>query len=174
MHFKINIIKQALLVLLVVVMCGSCGYKFSGGGTLPSGTGVVCITIFNNRSSEAMFENTIANDLIYEFTRNGQKISKNEGDADSVMTGEVKSVSSETITRTGSLTSLESRVTISLLVQLKNRKGNILWENKNITDSEAYTVYSNNVVGNAAKKEALQEISERVASKIYAAMTEDF
>ncbi len=174
MYFKINIIKQALLILLIVATGASCGYKFSGGGTLPTGTGVVCITIFNNRSSEVMFENTIANGLIYEFTRNGQKISKNEGDADSVMTGEVKSVSSETITHTGSLTSLESRVTVSLLVQLKNRKGHTLWENKNITDSEAYTVDSDNVVDSAAKKEALQEISERLATKIYAEMTEEF
>lgn len=174
MCFKAYKIKLLLLLLFVVASGAGCGYKFSGGGKLPSGTGVICISLFSNRSSEVMLENTIANDLVYEFTRNGQKTSKDEGSADSIMTGEIKSVTSETVTHTTSLTSVENRVTVVLLAQLKNQKGSVLWEKSNITDSEVYAVDSDNTVDSSARKEALKKISERVATKIYSGMTEDF
>lgn len=172
---KSYIYKLVILFLLLSGAAGTgCGYKFSGGGTLPAGTGTVCIKLFNNRSSEQMFENTLANDLIYEFTRNGQKTVSEEGAADSVLSGEIKSVTSETVTHTDELTSVESRVTVVLKVQLISG-GNILWENNNITDSEVYTLDTDdNSQDSAAKKEALGELSERVAAKVYSGMTENF
>lgn len=173
-HRRYIVIKLILSLVSVVMAVAGCGYKFSGGGTLPSGTGVVCVSIFNNRTSEPMVENILANDLIYEFTRNGQNVSKTAGEADSVMTGEVMSVLSETVTHTESLTSIESRVTMTLSARLKDHQGKILWENSRITDSEVYTVDSDNVVDSAGKREALKKISARFASKIYAELTEDF
>lgn len=176
MYFKTYKIKLLLLLFFVIVSgtLVGCGYKFSGGGTMPSGTGMICISLFNNRTSEAMLENTIVNALVYEFTRNGQKISKNKESADSIMAGEIKSVNSETVTQTESLTSIESRVTVALSVLVKDQNGDVLWENRNISDSEVYTVSSNNSSDSAAKKEALRKISERISVKIYSGMTEDF
>lgn len=167
-------IKLILLLILITVSGAGCGYKFSGGGKMPAGTGEICISLFNNRSSETMLENTIMNDLVYEFTRNGQTTAKDEETADSVMTGEILSVTSDTVTHSGDLTSLESRVSVSLSVQVKNSKGSILWENLSIKDSEVYSVDSSNTIDSAAKKAALKKISERISVKIYSGMTEDF
>lgn len=166
---------KSILLLLIIIMAGAgCGYKFSGGGALPSGSGVICISIFKNRSSEARFENIIVNDLIYEFKRNGQQITDNEDGADSVLSGEIKSVLSGTVTHTDSLTSVESRVVVVADVWLKDQKGRVIWDANNIKDNEVYTVDSDNEAESMNRKAALKKLSRRFSSMVYARMTDNF
>ncbi len=171
----INYLYIVCIALLLALSATGCGYRFSGGGTLPSGSGDICISIFKNRSSESLFENTITNDIIYEFTRNGQKVSRNEAGADSVLTGTILSVTTESATRTSSLTSVEKKVKVHISAVLKSRKGKILWENSELRYEQLYEAdAANNEKEKSYRKEALAKMSERFAPALYANMTEDF
>ena len=175
MKTKSIIYKLSVALLLLVFIAAGCGYKFSGGGTLPSGTGAICIKIFENSSSETQLENTLTNDIIYEFTRNGQTVVRNEASADSVMIGRIISVSTESATRTTNLISVEKKVKVVIGVALQNRKGRILWENNELKYEQTFLAKADdNEAEKSYKKAALVKLSKRFSAALYANMTEDF
>ncbi len=171
-----SLLYKLLITLLLpgVLVAAGCGYRFSGGGTLPPGTGDICISIFENLSSESSLENSITNDVIYEFTRNGQSVVRSESDSDSVMNGIIMSVSTESSTRSTNLTSDEKKVKVYISVALKNRKGSVLWENSELRYEQTYLANIDNEAERANRKEALVKLSKRFAPALYARMTEKF
>ena len=174
MKTKSILYKLPVALLLLVFIAAGCGYRFSGGGTLPSGTGDICIKIFENSSSESLLENTLTNDIIYEFTRNGQTVVRTETSADSIMIGRIMSVSTESATRTTNLISVEKKVKVLIGVTLQNRKGRILWENNELKYEQRYLSDDNNETEKKYRKEALVKLSNRFSAALYAKMTEDF
>ena len=63
-------------VIIISLFFSACGYRFAGSGNLPEGIQTIAIDIFKNRTTETGLENTITNDLIYEFTRKGRSVQK--------------------------------------------------------------------------------------------------
>ena len=171
MFFKGKIIWIVFAILCFLAFLSACGYRFAGGGTLPSGINSVCVTIFENRTSEIGVENTFTNDLIYEFTRNGKIASIDKADA--FLSGVVKSMSIETVSRSGSHTPIERRVTITLDLKLTDNDGGILWS-KGISGNEAYDVASDKLSTEQNRRSAISILSERLAEKVYNRLTEDF
>ena len=163
-----------VLMLAGLLAASGCGYRFSGGGALPSGTGDICISIFENRSSETLLENSLTNDTIYEFTRNGQSVKRNESASESLMTGVILSVTTESTTRATNYTSVEKKVKVVISITLKNSKGKTLWENSELRCEETFQADTNNEIEKTYKKEALVKLSKRFASDLYAKMTENF
>ena len=120
MFFKGKIIWIVFAILCFLAFLSACGYKFAGGGTLPSGINSVCVTILENRTSEIGVENTFTSDIIYEFTKNGKIASIDKADA--LLSGVIKSMSIETISHSGAHTSLERRVKFTLDLKLTERR----------------------------------------------------
>lgn len=171
MFFKGKIIWIVFAILCFLAFLSACGYKFAGGGTLPSGINSVCVTILENRTSEIGVENTFTNDLIYEFTRNGKFASIDKADA--LLSGVVKSMSIETISHSGAQTSLERRVKFTLDLKLTDQNGRILWS-KGISDNEAYDVVSDKLSTEQNRHNAISTLSTRLAEKVYNSLTADF
>lgn len=171
MFFKGKIIWIVFAILCFLAFLSACGYKFAGGGSLPSGINSVCVTILENRTSEIGVENTFTSDLIYEFTRNGKIASLNKADA--LLSGVVKSMSIETISRSGTQTSVERRVTIILDLKLTDNDGRIIWS-KGISGNEAYDVASDKLSTEQNRRSAISTLSTRLAEKVYNSLTEDF
>ena len=173
MFFKVKIIWIVFAILWFLAFLSACGYRFAGGGTLPSGIKSVCVTILANRTSETGVENTFTNDLIYEFTRNGKIASIDKADA--LLSGVVKSMSIETISRSGAHTSIERRVTVTLDLKLTDNDGRIIWSVKGVSGNEAYKVVSDNKLSTEQnRRNAISTLSERLAEKIYNSLTENF
>ncbi len=172
MFFKGKIIGIVFAILCFLVFLSACGYRFAGGGSLPSGIKTVCVTILVNRTSETGVENTFTNDLIYEFARHGKIASIDKADA--LLSGVVKSMSIETISHSGAHTSLERRVKFTLDLKLTDNHGKIIWS-KSVSGNEAYDVVSDNkLTTEQNRRSAISTLSERLAEKVYNRLTEDF
>ena len=172
MFFKGKIVWIVFAILWFLAFLSACGYRFAGGGTLPSGIKSVCVTILENRTSEIGVENTFTNDLIYEFTRNGKIASIDKADA--LLSGVIRSMSIETISHRGAHTSRERRVTFTLDLKLTENDGRIIWSAKGVSGNEAYDVESDKLKTEQNRRNAISTLSERLAEKVYNSLTEDF
>ena len=166
-------IKTSFLVLFVGFMACACGYRFAGSGKLPGQTKTVFVDVLENRSAETGIENIFTADLRYEFIRN--QMGANREAAEGVLSGVIKSLWVETVSRRGENTSQERRVAASLDLRLKDRKGKIIWTAENLSVSEAYTVIAaDKTAGDSNKRAAIVKLSKRLAENIYYRLTDDF
>ncbi|GBC59921.1 hypothetical protein DENIS_0863 [Desulfonema ishimotonii] len=165
--------KNFLIAIALVVAFTGCGYRFTGSGTLPGGIQTVSVAIFENRTAETGIEATFANDLIYEFTRNGNTV-RPVGQADASLTGVISSMSIETVSRKGQITSLERQIKGTVSVTLTDREGKEIWSVKDISEEEAYGIMSEKVATDYNKRAAIDTLSRRLAERIYDRMTQTF
>ncbi|RZB35113.1 MAG: hypothetical protein SRB1_00881 [Desulfobacteraceae bacterium Eth-SRB1] len=172
MFFKGKIIWIVFAVLWFLAFSSACGYKFTGGGGLPQGIKTVYIAMLENRTSETGAENVFTNDLIYEFTKNNAMASKDQADA--YLSGIIKSMNIETISHRGTHTSLERRVKIALDLKLTDTDGKVIWIAKDISENEEYDVMSDKLATEQKRRDAISDLSKRLAEKIYNRLTEDF
>ncbi len=156
------------------VFFSACGYRFSGSGNLPSGAQTIFIEVLKNRTVETGYENTITNDLIYEFTRNGRDVQKSRDNTDAFLTGVIESEHIRTISRQGQLDPLERRVQITISLKLTDPGDTVIWSRSGISDSEAYDVGANNQITERNKRHALEVLSKRLAETVYNRLTDDF
>ncbi|MBW1695069.1 MAG: LptE family protein [Deltaproteobacteria bacterium] len=166
--------KYAWALIFLLLSFSACGYRFAGSGNLPLGISSIHVNMFANNSRETGFENVITNDIIYEFTRKKKDSITKSDQADGILTGLVSSVRTDTIAREDAGTSLTRRITVSVNVKLTDRHGTVVWSEDNITESEAFDVISGNVANELRRKDVLNNISKRLAEKIFNRLTEDF
>jgi len=150
----------------------SCGYQFSGSGNLPAGIQRVFISVLENRTAETGLENILSGDLRYEFIRNNRDARPDEAEA--VLSGTIKSLRLGTISRSGTHSSLERRVTVFVDLKLTDRNGRVLWSVEGLADSETYPVGTDDRETDFNKRAALSVLTKRMAETIYYRMTEDF
>jgi hypothetical protein len=165
-----------LVISFCVTFLFSCGYKFTGSGELPEGIKSIYIQILENRSSETRIENVFSNDLIKEITQRDKTLLKRKDSADACLTGTITSVSIKTISHLDSISSFQRRVTVDIHMKLISKEsGGIVWERKQITESEAYDVnQGDRFVTDQNRRDALERISERFSEKVYKLLTENF
>jgi hypothetical protein len=166
-------LKFILLTLLTVATIAACGYRFAGSGSLPGGAQTIFVDVLGNRTAETGIENTFTADLRYEFVRN--RMSARRDEADGILSGEVRSLRTETITRQSQTVSLERRVSATLTLKLEDKEGRTLWSVKGISDSEAYSVTANDRTGiDLNKREAIARLSRKLAESVFHSLTADF
>ncbi|MGD8542140.1 MAG: LptE family protein [Desulfobacteraceae bacterium] len=166
-------IANKLWVLLAGVVIAGCGYGFQGAGSLPGDAQTVFVQLLTNRTSETGMENVFTGALIEELTRNQQ--AAGEDRADARLSGEIVSISTDTIARTGATTSVERRVRTTLNLELTDRAGEVIWKARNISASEAFPVDSDSqAITDQNQREALTRLAQRVAESVYSRMTDDF
>ncbi|HSM73617.1 MAG TPA: LptE family protein [Desulfobacterales bacterium] len=166
-------ISNRLWVLLAGVMIAGCGYGFQGTGSLPADAQTVFVQLLTNRTSETGMENVFTGALIEELTRNQQ--AAGEDRADALLSGEIVSISTDTLARSGATTSVERRVRATLNLELTDRAGVVIWKAHNISASEAFPVDSDSqAITNQNQREALTRLAQRVAESVYSRMTDDF
>lgn len=162
------------ICLITVMLLSGCGYGFSGGGPFPFNIKRLAVDVFENRTRETGLETTVTNDLVYEITRSRQVELVRKDGADAVMVGVLKSLSDETISRSGTITANERRVVLTVDVRLEGPDGQALRRVEGLVENEAYVVGSDSAGTEANRKAALAVLSRRLAEKIYARLTEDF
>jgi hypothetical protein len=154
-------------LIILAVMIWSCGYRFSGDGNFPSQIQSIFIPVFENRTAETGIENVVTNDFIYEMTRSS-KVSVVEREvADAVFWGVITSVSTQTISRSGTQMPLERRVRMFLDLKLTDRQGKVLWASRGISDDESYQVLPDKFSTERRKRLAINTLSKRMAEMVY-------
>jgi outer membrane lipopolysaccharide assembly protein LptE/RlpB len=167
-------IRAALhLMIIAGFLFSACGYKFTGGGDLPSSVKKISVSVLENRTAESGIENIITNDIIYEITRNG-KIVENKDNADASLTGTIESVSDDAIAHRGDKISLERRVTVVLNLNLTGKDGKKIWAAKGIASDQAFSILSDKIATENEKRKAITTLSKRLAEKVYSRLTDNF
>ena len=170
---------EALLLVgtvLLVAWLSACGYHFAGSGSYPAGVTRIYITILENRSAETGLENTVTNDLIFEFTRKRKEsLVQDQLSADGILSGTIVRLTVENIARASVATAVERRVTGTLRLQLESPDGRLLWSSGDIVERQTYSV----VVGDKAatdlnKAEAIAFVSQKLAESAFNRLTDDF
>ena len=171
MYFKRN---NIWIVFALLMFSSACGYRFAGSGSFPAGIKSVRISILENRTSETGMENIITNDLIYEVTRDKKVALTSMDKADALLSGVIKSMSIETISRTGTHSSLERRVTVTVDLKLTGPDGRVIWSARGVSANEAYDVMSDKLATEQNRRDAISVLSKRLAEKVYNRITADF
>ncbi|MBW1650027.1 MAG: hypothetical protein JRJ44_05035 [Deltaproteobacteria bacterium] len=172
---KVTICAAGLLILFFLV---SCGYKFSGKEKVDGGISELNVFMFKNFTIETQVSPIITNDLINEFSRGGITILNRFGEVGNksvtTLTGAIKLISTETISRITVSVSNERRIKIAVDVKLTAAGGKTFRLLENITEQEDYKVYDEKQHSENAKNNAIKILSKRLAEKIYLMLTEDF
>lgn len=164
------------IIFLLPMFFYACGYKFTGGGSFPAGIRSVCVSTLENRTSETGAENIFTNDLIYEITRDNKAVLTAKDKADALLSGVIKSMSIETISRKSahSSLSLERRVTVTVDLKLTDPDGRVIWSAKGVSAKEAYDVMPDKLATEQNRRNAISALSKRLAERLYARITDDF
>lgn len=78
---------RALLLLLLALPVGGCGYTVRG--TLPAHINTISVPIFRNRTQEPAIESLITRAVVEAFSTNGRLRVVGSGQADAVLDGEI-------------------------------------------------------------------------------------
>ena len=158
---------------LAVTLISGCGYRFSGGGTLPGDVKQVFVSMLENRTEETGIESVLTNDLIYEFSRSGT-FAKGKNQADAQLTGVIDAVTKGTISRISVSTAQERRVSLVISFRLTGKEGEVIWSAKRMSENEAYLVEKDKETTERNRRLAIERLSKRLAEKVYHRLTDNF
>lgn len=167
-------IRNVCMICTFLLILPACGYKFSGGGSLPGGVETVAVGIVDNLSGETGVEGVISNGLIYEFTRNGKITSRKNESADAILRGAVLSITSSSVSRNSIHDVAERSVTVTISLEMVASDGSVVWQVSSLSESEDYEVASDRGTTEMNKRNAIKELSIRLAERAYYRMTDDF
>lgn len=166
--------KKTLTLLLICLLLSACGYRFSGGGQLPGGIKRIAVDVLDNRSRETGIEVILTNDIINEFIQKESIEVTDRDRAQAILTGVIRSASSEAVSHRSVNVSAESEITVTVDMKLTTPGGAVLWSSKGFSGSESYIVSDEKIRTEENKRSAVAVLSERLAQRIYYRLTDEF
>ncbi len=158
-----------LFSLIFLLLAGiGCGYRFAGEGWgLPSEIRSIAVPTFNNETYEAGIETIVTNALLRELIKDRRLKVVGQDEADAIMEGTVTSFTTSSVAYdpTGVVLEYRTWVTLDVMVR-RNRKGEILWRQRGLSESAVYRVSSEVLLTEAEKGRAIQTIAEKLARRI--------
>ncbi|NWG04688.1 MAG: LptE family protein [Syntrophaceae bacterium] len=167
MTLPLNYTGIVVVTLLCLLFLSGCGYQMVGKEThVPPGLNSVAIPTFKNRTFEPGIEVPFTQGFLKEFIRDKRvRVVERKG-ADSVLEGVIKSfdITSVSYDKSGFVLEFEMKVVLGLV--LKNRAGEVLWEEKHFSENRWFRASPNILTNEANKAVALQEIGRYSAERI--------
>ncbi len=161
------------MVLLAAFALNSCGYRFSGDRDPVIHVKTVHIPPLKNTTTKVGIETLFTNDLIFEVNRPGVSEVVDRPGAEAVLEGVIRDLRTGSVSRRNITTTLERRVSVSVDLLLKDRRGKVLWKSS-LSDSEEYTVLSDKTSTEGNLRRALAVVSRRLAEKFHYRFTASF
>ena len=161
---------------MVILACffAGCGYRFSGGGSLPAGIRSLEVPVFANKTGQSGAEVIFTKAFIRELSRHpGLKLAP-ESAGDARMLGEIARVRVLTASRRDSQSVLERRIFVTVKAVLKRADGSIAWSAADLSENEVYSVNENKLVTEDNRNKALEKIADKIAEQIMFSATSDF
>lgn len=166
--------KTVETILLLGLLMAGCGYHFAGAGSLPGDIKSISVSMLENRTAETGVESIFTNDIIYEITRAKKVRLTSPDQADATLTGTIASIRTSTISRSGQHTSNEKRIIVTVALKLANQDGQTIWAAESISANEEYQVAADKQATEQNRRDAVAELSKRLAENIYNRLTSDF
>ena len=128
-----------LLLLLLAVLPGGCGYTVHG--TLPSHINTVAVPIFRNRTSEPAIESLITRAVVEAFSTNGRLKVVSSGQADAILDGEIidYNVTSIAFDRDANVRQYRLLVTVNLRMR-DVRRNTVLFQESGVREQADFRV----------------------------------
>ncbi|MEW6375694.1 MAG: LptE family protein [Thermodesulfobacteriota bacterium] len=158
--------RLALCALPFVIFWG-CGYHMVGKEThIPPGLTSIAVPTFVNQTLEPGIEVPFTQAFLKEFIQDRRVKVVERSQADSILEGSIKSfnISSITYDRSGFVLEYQTSVVIDLT--LKKRTGEILWVEKDFSETRWFRTSSNVLTSEANKATAIQQTGRFVAERI--------
>ena len=173
------------LFLIICLSMTSCGYRFSVEGRGPTIGGaqpidyegppvIMVVPILENRTFESNLEYKYTEYLKDEFVvTSGATLVENIQDADYVMKGAIESVSLPSLTFSQNQTQ-ESRVTVSVKVEVTHRRtGEIVWKQSATGSAEFFVGSSSNTGGSTGGIQFNRVLQDRALEQAGQFVAED-
>jgi outer membrane lipopolysaccharide assembly protein LptE/RlpB len=155
-----------------------CGYHVAGRGSrLPAGVKTIAVPALENRTARYRIEQRLTGAVIREFlARTSYRVVADPAAADAVLRGEITGLESSAVvfdTTTGRATTL--LVTVRAQVRLEEREThNVLYHNDNFLFREPYQISTDVASFFEEQDPALERMARDFASKLVAAILENF
>jgi hypothetical protein len=186
--------------LLAVLVLAACGYHLSGTGTtVPEGARTIRIALFGNHTRETGLEVRLHRAVEEEFRRQGTLRTVTEGDADLVLSGDIRRFTSVPVAFSATDEAVQYQGIMQVSLRLTEREtGHVLFENKLLQESQDFGAVSGVVItssphfqrgtidardlpdltnvqiGEARRREAQRNLIELLARDIYLQAMEGF
>ena len=144
-----------------------CGYQMVGKEThVPPGLNSLAIPTFKNQTFEPGIEVPFTQGFLKEFIRDRRVNVVDRKEADSILEGAIKAFYIFSVSYDKSGLALEYEIRVVLDLTLKKRTGEVLWEEKNFSETRWFRASSNVLTNEANKAIALQQIGRFAAERI--------
>ena len=159
-------LKKFLSIVCIVLLAG-CGYQMVGKEThLPPGITSLAIPTFINQTFEPGIEVPLTHGFLREFIQDRRVKVVGRDEADSVLEGVIKSFQISSVSYDRSGIALEYQTTLVIDLTLRKKTGEILWMEKDLSDSRVYRTSYNILVSESNKAAAIQSLARFMAERI--------
>jgi len=180
MEIKIIYLLPRFLLLtgfcLLLTVSSGCGYHIAGmGGNMPGDVVAISIPFLKNQVQKPDVETIFTTALVDEFVKSGI-VKVVEEDAEAVLSGAITGYDLTPVSFNRNDVIQEYRLTIKLEISLVRKSdGEVLWEDKNITDYEDFNVTGTDITATkTAELDAIKKMAKDTARLIKERMLEDF
>ena len=154
-------------MIVCVVLITGCGYQMVGKEThVPPGLNSVAIPTFKNQTFEPGIEVPFTQAFLREFIRDRRVNVVSRVEADSVLEGVIKDFSIYSVSYDQSGYAIEYQTYVVLDLTLKKRTGEVLWVEKDFSESRWFRASTSVLTSEANKQVAIQETGRFVAERL--------
>jgi len=154
------------VLLLVIIILPSCGYRFSANKNLPFNISSIAVVILENKSTVAGIENLFTQAVVDELVLRTSLKLADPSSADAVLSGTIHSRGTPTVSRSSRHVPLEKEVVFSLAMTLRTPDGNTVWTLEDLTDRESFKTEALHELSELNRSEAMLVIAKRMAEKV--------
>jgi outer membrane lipopolysaccharide assembly protein LptE/RlpB len=130
---------RALLLLLLPVLLGGCGYTVHG--TLPSHINTVAVPIFRNHTQEPAVESFITRAVVEAFSTNGRLKVVSSGQADAILDGEIVGYSVGSIAFDRDANVRQYRLVVTVNLRMRDvRRNTVLFQQNGVREQADFRV----------------------------------
>jgi outer membrane lipopolysaccharide assembly protein LptE/RlpB len=148
-------------------LLAGCGYQMVGKEThVPPGINSIAIPTFVNQTFEPGIEVPFTQGFLREFIQDRRVKVVGRNEADSVLEGVIKSFQIYSVSYDRSGIALEYQTTLVIDLTLRKKTGEILWMEKDLSDSRVYRTSYNILVSESNKAAAIQLLGRFMAERI--------
>lgn len=164
-----------LLLLVIALSLGACGYHFPGqGGALPGGVERIHVAMFDNQTREPLLENRLTTEVIAIFSgrSNIRQVAIEEAEAQ--LTGRILSYDSRAISFQQGDQISKFRASMVVAVRLQRSANQaLLWEGTVRWQTE-YDAAADKMLQGDDERRAQDELARRLAEEIFSRLLDDF
>lgn len=164
-----------LLLLVIALSLGACGYHFPGqGGALPGGVERIHVAMFDNQTREPLLENRLTTEVIAIFSgrSNIRQVAIEEAEAQ--LTGRILSYDSRAISYQQGDQISKFRASMVVAVRLQRSANQaLLWEGTVRWQTE-YDAAADKMLQGDDERRAQDELARRLAEEIFSRLLDDF